>query len=73
MGTKDTPAMIDYMLKQTGASKINYIGHSEGTTQLLAGASLMPEYYTPKINHAALLAPVTTFRGTTNKYMHFWA
>ena len=73
MGTKDTPAMIDYMLEQTGASKINYIGHSEGTTQLLAGASLMPEYYTPKINHAALLAPVTTFRGTTNKYMHFWA
>jgi len=39
----------------------------------MAGASLDPEYFTSKINHAALLAPLTTFRGSTNKYMHFWA
>jgi pimeloyl-ACP methyl ester carboxylesterase len=32
LGTYDTPAMIDYILKETGAAKINYIGHSEGTT-----------------------------------------
>jgi pimeloyl-ACP methyl ester carboxylesterase len=32
LGTKDTPAVMDYILKQTGASKLNYIGHSEGTT-----------------------------------------
>lgn len=32
MGTKDTPAVIDYILKSTGADKINYLGHSEGTT-----------------------------------------
>ena len=32
LGTKDTPAVMDYMIKQTGASKVNYIGHSEGTT-----------------------------------------
>lgn len=64
---------MDYITKQTGASKINYIGHSEGTTQAMAGASLIPEVYTEKINHAVFLAPVTTFRGTQNKYMHFWA
>jgi hypothetical protein len=39
----------------------------------MAGASLNPEYFNEKINHAALLAPVTTFRGTTNNKMHFWA
>jgi len=27
-GTKDTPATIDYILKQTGAAKVNYVGHS---------------------------------------------
>lgn len=32
MGTYDTPAVIDFILKTTGAEKINYIGHSEGTT-----------------------------------------
>lgn len=39
----------------------------------MAGAALNPEYFTSKINHATLLAPVTTFRGTTNEKMHFWA
>jgi hypothetical protein len=39
----------------------------------MAGASLVPEVYTAKVNHAVFLAPVTTFRGTKNKYMHFWA
>jgi len=32
MGTYDTPAVIDYILDQTGYDKINYIGHSEGTS-----------------------------------------
>ena len=32
MGTKDTPAVIDYILEMTGADKINYLGHSEGTS-----------------------------------------
>mmetsp|Transcript_35516 Transcript_35516/g.54337 ORF Transcript_35516/g.54337 Transcript_35516/m.54337 type:complete len:88 (+) Transcript_35516:404-667(+) len=32
MGVYDTPAVIDYILGQTGYSKINYIGHSEGTS-----------------------------------------
>lgn len=73
MGRYDTPAVLDYITEQTGAAKVNFIGHSEGTTQVLAGASMDPDYYGSKINHAFLLAPVTTFRGTTNKYMHFWA
>lgn len=31
-GTYDHPAAVDYILKQTGHSTINYIGHSQGGT-----------------------------------------
>ena len=62
MGTKDTPAVIDYILKNTGHSKISYAGHSEGTTQLMAGAALMPDFYKSKVNVALLLAPVSSLK-----------
>jgi len=61
------------MIKQTGASKVNYIGHSEGTTQVMAGASLIPEVYTELVNHAVFLAPVTTFHGISSSGMRFFA
>ena len=32
MGTKDTPAVMDFIIKTTGVKKIMYMGHSEGTT-----------------------------------------
>ena len=57
MGTKDTPAVIDYILRLTGANKINYIGHSEGTSQIMAGAALIPEYYNSKLNLGIFYAP----------------
>lgn len=57
MGTKDTPAVIDYILSQTGKSQLSYIGHSEGTTQIMAGAALIPDFYKEKLNLAILLAP----------------
>ena len=28
MGTKDTPAVMDYVIKTTGYKKVMYIGHS---------------------------------------------
>ena len=57
MGTKDTPAVIDYILETTGYDKINYLGHSEGTTQIMAGGSLMPDYYNSKFNVCIFYAP----------------
>lgn len=57
MGTYDSPANIDYILNLTGFDKINYVGHSEGTTQIMAGGSLIPEYYNNKMNVAIFLAP----------------
>ena len=58
MARKDLPAFIDFILETTGLETISYIGHSQGTTQFMLGASLEPDYYTPKINIAILMAPV---------------
>ena len=57
MGTKDTPAVIDFILKKTGKSQLSYIGHSEGTTQIMAGASLIPDFYKEKFKICVFLAP----------------
>ena len=62
MGTKDTPAVIDMVLKETGLEKMNYVGHSEGGSQFFAGASLMPDYYKSKLNVAVLLAPAISMK-----------
>lgn len=67
MGEYDVPTWIDYITDLTGYSKVSYIGHSEGTTQLMAGASLMPDYYKEKINVAVLLAPPTSMYHNENK------
>jgi pimeloyl-ACP methyl ester carboxylesterase len=59
MGTKDVPAFIDYILEETGQEKLTYIGHSEGTTQMFIGASLIPDYFKSKLNLYVALAPAT--------------
>jgi len=71
MGTKDTPAVIDFILKSTGFSQINYIGHSEGTTQIMAGAALMPDYYKSKMKIAFLLAPPANMRHNPQALLSF--
>ena len=45
MGLKDVPAEIDFILGSTKQEKLSYIGHSEGTTQMFIGLSMLPEYY----------------------------
>lgn len=32
MGKYDVPAMINFVVSQTGVDKIHYVGHSQGTT-----------------------------------------
>lgn len=57
MGIYDLPAMIDYILKQTGQKQLFYIGFSQGTTQFFILMSLRPEY-NKKIKLMSALAPV---------------
>jgi pimeloyl-ACP methyl ester carboxylesterase len=56
IGYYDLPAMIDYTLNATNSSKAFYVGHSQGTTSLLALLSSRPDY-NQKIIQAHLLAP----------------
>lgn len=58
IGQYDLAAMIDYVLKYTGRQKLLYVGHSQGTTALLALLALRPEY-NDKIAQAHLLAAVS--------------
>lgn len=59
MGYYDVPAMIDYILKQTGHTSLFYIGHSMGTTMFFAGMSARPEYNS-KVKAMFALGPVAT-------------
>jgi len=57
MGTRDLPAMIDYILQTTGAEQIFYAGHSMGTTMFYVLCSELPEYNS-KIRAMFSLAPI---------------
>ncbi|ENN77486.1 hypothetical protein YQE_06014, partial [Dendroctonus ponderosae] len=52
----DLPATIDYIVRKTGADKLFYVGHSQGTTSCLIMLSEVPEI-NDRISAAALLAP----------------
>ncbi|XP_025991604.2 lipase 3 isoform X2 [Solenopsis invicta] len=57
VGTKDLPAMFEYILKYTDQKDLYYIGHSMGTTSLFALLSTKPEYNI-KVKMAICLSPV---------------
>lgn len=44
MGKYDLPASVEYIKTVTGSSKVIYIGHSQGTTQLFAHLTENPEF-----------------------------
>lgn len=57
MGKFDIPAGIDYILNTTGQSKLNYIGHSMGTTMYFVMMSERPEY-NQKVSLGLMYGPV---------------
>lgn len=56
VGYYDLPASIDYILDQTGQSKLQYISHSQGGTSLFVMLSERPEY-NDRVEIAHTMAP----------------
>lgn len=54
----DAPSQIDFVLQKTGKSKISYIGHSQGTTQMFAALCNNLGNLQSKLNFFGALAPV---------------
>uniref|UniRef100_A0A2A4IVE2 Lipase n=1 Tax=Heliothis virescens TaxID=7102 RepID=A0A2A4IVE2_HELVI len=57
IGYYDLPAMIDYVIRETGVPRIQYIGFSQGTTVFWVLMSTRPEY-NDKVIAMQALAPV---------------
>lgn len=68
IGIYDLPAKIDYILEETGQSRIFYIGHSQGTTSFFVMASELPEY-NEKIRLMVALAPVAYMSNLGNPFL----
>ncbi|OBZ84607.1 hypothetical protein A0J61_07340 [Choanephora cucurbitarum] len=59
---RDLPDTVDYILKETGAPSLTYIGFSQGTAQAFAGLSINSDL-NKKVNLFIALAPATTPKG----------
>lgn len=70
-GIFDIPAMIDYILLQTGTKKLHYIGHSEGSSVFVVMGSKKP-VYNNKIKTATLLAPGVYMNQSDSIVIKLW-
>lgn len=68
MGVYDLPAMIDYILEETGQDKLFIIGFSQGTTTTLIMLSEKPDY-NKKIRLFTALGPASYVGNNTNIFM----
>ena len=61
----DLPTMIQYIQDATGYHKIDYIGHSQGTTQFFALSTVRTNWVNDNINSFVGLGPAVTVRNAT--------
>ncbi|CAO3647601.1 unnamed protein product [Mucor fragilis] len=59
---RDMPDTVDYILAETGAPNLTYIGFSQGTAQAFAGLSVNSDL-NKKVNLFIAMAPATTPKG----------
>jgi pimeloyl-ACP methyl ester carboxylesterase len=64
MASIDLPAFLNYILQTTGAAKLSYIGHSQGTTMGFAGYE--NQIIANKVNIFIALAPVAWIHHSTS-------
>lgn len=75
MGKFDIPANLDFISKKTGFEKIVYIGHSQGTSQLVAALSdpHSSNYVNSMLEKAILLGPVVYLSNPSNYFFSEFA
>jgi pimeloyl-ACP methyl ester carboxylesterase len=59
MAEYDVPAQVNYVLNATGAERLSWVGHSQGTAQMFAHLSDYPEF-ADKLNVFIALAPIAS-------------
>jgi lysosomal acid lipase/cholesteryl ester hydrolase len=69
MGIYDLPTMIEKIKAKSGVKKITYIGHSQGTTQLFVGFSLMEKYFNENLNGFIGLGPVAKIDNIKSSFL----
>ncbi|XP_046748745.1 lipase 3-like [Diprion similis] len=72
IGIYDLPAMIDYVLENTGRDKVSFVGHSQGATTFYVMTSLKPEY-NDKIEVMFSLGPVAYMSNVISPALRFIA
>lgn len=69
LGEFDAPAQIDFVLKATGKSKLTYVGHSQGTSQMYSALAENYGGLRDKLNLFVALAPIVNLHDTTNSML----
>ncbi|CRK92414.1 CLUMA_CG005975, isoform A [Clunio marinus] len=72
IGQIDLPAMIDFVLLNTGQKNLHYIGHSQGTTAFFVMASLRTEM-NAKIKTMQAFAPVAFMSNLASPFLRIVA
>lgn len=65
MAQYDVPANVNFILSYTGQTKLVYIGHSQGTSQIFAQLAEHPEFM-QKLHIVIALAPVGSVKHLNN-------
>ena len=70
MGKYDLPSMLNHIIAiNTWSTKLIYIGHSQGTSQLLSAMSYNNDYLKTKIKLFIALGPVAKIQHMTSKLL----
>jgi len=73
MGDKDLPAAIDYVTASTGHSKVVYVGHSQGTTQMFYALAHNEAYFANKVSLFLAFGPVMALNHASSDLLVFIA
>ena len=66
LGDYDLPAIIDYILEETEYTKLGYLAHSMGASQMLYAMSRNLEYFKDRISFCSFFSPAVLLSHSTS-------